>query len=205
MEALETLVEPSSQGDPMSALCWTCKSTRRLAKELSQEGHRVSHTKVYQLLQQLNYSLQSIRKTREGISHPDRNEQFEYINQQVRLFQNQINLWFQLMPRKRNGLATLPIKVANTNPKGSLKKSVCMILWIKTWVKHSPMVGIYDVTQNCGWVSVGVDHDTVEFAIATLRQWWEHMGKQMYPHAQQLLITSDGGGSNSSRSRLWKT
>lgn len=204
LEALEKLVEPSSRGDPMSPLCWTCKSTRRLAKELSQEGHRVSHTKVYQLLRQLNYSLQSTRKTREGSSHPDRNKQFEYINQQVRLFQNQNQPVVSVDAKKKELVGDFANKGCEYQPKGKPEEVRVYDFVDKNLGKALPY-GIYDVTQNCGWVSVGVDHDTAEFAIATLKQWWEHMGKQMYPHAQQLLITADGGGSNSSRSRLWKT
>ena len=203
LEALKKLVEPSRRGDPMSPLCWTCKSTRRLAKELSQEGHRVSHTKVYQLLRQLNYSLQSTRKNQEGSSHPDRDKQFEYINQQVQFFQRHNQPVVSVDAKKKEMVGNFANKGREYQPKGK-PEEVCVYDFVDKNLGKAIPYGIYDVTQNCGWVSVGVDHDTAEFAIATLKQWWERMGKQMYPHAQQLLITADGGGSNSSRSRLWK-
>jgi Rhodopirellula transposase DDE domain len=188
----------------MSPLRWTCKSTRRLAKELSQQGHIVSHTKVSQLLRELNYSLQSTRKTREGDTHPDRNAQFEYINQQVRLFQMHNQPVVSVDAKKKELVGDFANSGREYQPKGKPEDVRVHDFPDQHLGKVIPY-GVYDLTQNCGWVSVGVDHDTAEFAVATLQQWWQRMGKQTYPDAHQLLVTADAGGSNSSRSRLWKS
>jgi hypothetical protein len=164
----------------------------------------VSHTKVSQLLHQLNYSLQSTRKTREGDSHRDRNAQFEYINQQVRLFQSHHQPVVSVDAKKKELVGNFANSGREYQPQGKPQEVRVHDFPDKDLGKVIPY-GVYDLTQNCGWVSVGVDHDTAEFAIATLQQWWQRMGQQMYPCAQQLLITADAGGSNSSRFRLWKT
>lgn len=203
LEDLDALVEPTTRGDPMSPLRWTCKSTRRLAKELHQQGHAVSHRKVGQLLQSLNYSLQGTRKTREGRSHPDRNAQFAYINACIKDFQKQAQPVVSVDTKKKELIGDFANGGQEYQPQGCPVQVRVYDFVDKRLGKAIPY-GIYDLTQNCGWVSVGVDHDTAEFAVATLQQWWQRMGKPRYPQAQQLLITADGGGSNSSRSRLWK-
>lgn len=186
-DALEVLVEPTTRGDPMSPLRWTCKTTRRLAEELVKQGHEVSHTKVAQLLDDLGYSLQGTRKTREGSSHPDRNAQFEYINEQVKSFQERGQPVVSVDTKKKELVGDFANKGREYRPKGKPEQ-----------------VRVYDLTTNSGWVSVGKDHDTGAFAVATLHQWWRNMGCAVYPNARELLIMADGGGSNGSRCRLWK-
>jgi hypothetical protein len=201
--ALDALVEPMARGDPMSPLRWTCKSTRRLAKELCQQGHQVSHSKVAQLLKELNYSLQGTRKVREGSLHPERNAQFEYINAQVKDFQQRGQPVISIDTKKKELVGDFSNGGREYQPQGCPEEVRVHDFMDKRLGKAIPY-GVYDVTQNCGWVSVGVDHDTAEFAMATVQQWWQRMGREMYPNAQQLLINADGGGSNGSRSRLWK-
>jgi hypothetical protein len=203
VKALDALVEPTTRGDPMSPLRWTCKSTRRLAKELGRQGHRVSHSKVGQLLKALNYSLQGTRKTQEGTSHPDRNAQFEYINARVKDFQQRGQPVVSVDTKKKELVGDFANSGREYQPQGAPERVRVHDFVDKRLGKAIPY-GVYDMTQNCGWVSVGVDHDTAEFALATVQQWWQRMGCRMYPKAQQLLITADGGGSNGSRSRLWK-
>jgi Rhodopirellula transposase DDE domain len=203
LKALDALVEPTTRGDPMSPLRWTCKSTRRLAKELCREGHPVSHTKVGHLLKELDYSLQAPRKTREGTSHPDRNAQFEHINARVKDFQQRGQPVVSVDTKKKERVGDFANGGREYQPKGS-PEQVRVYDFIDKHLGKAIPYGVYDMTQNCGWVSVGVDHDTAEFAVATLQRWWHQMGQRMYPQAQQLLITADGGGSNGSRLRLWK-
>ena len=203
LQALDALVEPTARGDPMSPLRWTCKSTRRLAKELCQQGHPVSHSKVGQLLNALHYSLQGTRKTREGMAHPDRNAQFEYINAQVKDFQHRGQPVVSVDTKKKELVGDFANGGREYQPQGVPEPVRVHDFPDKHLGKVIPY-GVYDLTQNCGWVSVGIDHDTAEFAVATVQQWWQRMGQPMYPTAQQVLITADGGGSNGSRSRLWK-
>jgi DDE family transposase len=203
LKALDALVEPTTRGDPMSPLRWSCKSTRRLAKELCREGHPVSHTKVGHLLKDLDYSLQATRKTREGASHPDRNAQFEYINARVKDFQQCGQPVVSVDTKKKERVGDFANGGREYQPKGSPER-VRVYDFIDKHLGKAIPYGVYDMTQNCGWVSVGVDHDTAEFAVATLQRWWQQMGQRRYPQAQQLLITADGGGSNGSRLRLWK-
>lgn len=203
LQALDALVEPTTRGDPMSPLRWTCKSTRRLAKELGRQGHHVSHSTVGQLLKALHYSLQGTRKTREGAAHPERNAQFEYIHARVKDFQHRGQPVVSVDTKKKELVGDFANGGREYQPQGTPERVRVHDFLDKQWGKAIPY-GVYDLTQNCGWVSVGVDHDTADFAGATLQQWWQRMGQGMYPHAQQLLITADGGGSNSSRSRLWK-
>ena len=201
--ALEALVEPLTRGDPESPLRWTCKSTRVLATELCLQNHPLSHEKVAQLLRDMDYSLQGNRKTEEGNDHPDRDEQFRYINEQVRRalaagrpvisvdtkkkelignFQNQGRQW-----RKKKS----PLEVNGHDfPDPSVPRAY--------------PYGIYDVARNTGFVNVGTDHDTGAFAVASIRGWWRVEGKRLYPNARRLLITADGGGSNGYRLRSWK-
>jgi hypothetical protein len=202
-ELLEFLVEPLTRGDPESPLRWTCKSTRTLALELSGRKHPISHEKVAQLLREMQYSLQSNRKTEEGEDHPDRDAQFQHINKQVRL------------ALKRN----LPVISVDTKKKelvGNYDNSGRQWLPAKEPVKveghdfpgsevpRAYPYGIYDLGRNAGFVNVGTDHDTGTFAVASIRGWWRVEGRQIYPQAAKILITADGGGSNGSRLRLWK-
>ncbi|RKT47601.1 DDE family transposase [Thiocapsa rosea] len=203
LEALEALVEPSARGDPMSPLRWTCKSTRKLAEALARQGHGVSHSKVAQLLKQLDYRLQGTRKCLEGNSHPDRDAQFRYINRCVRVFQRAGQPVISVDAKKKELVGPFANRGREYRPKGQPEPVRTHDFADKALGKVCPY-GIYDLTDNRGWVSVGVDHDTAQFAVASIRRWWARMGHQCYPHAQSLLITADGGGSNASRNRLWK-
>jgi len=203
LQALDALVEPTTRGDPMSPLRWTCKSTRRLAKELGRQGHHVSHSTVGQLLKALNYSLQGTRKTREGTAHPDRNAQFESIHAQVKDFQHRGQPVISVDTKKKALVGDFAHGGREYQPQG-VPERVRMHDFLDKHLGKAIPYGVYDMTQNCGWVSVGVDHDTAEFAVATVQQWWQRMGQRMYPQAPQVLMTADGGGSNGSRSRLWK-
>ena len=203
LEALEKMIDSQTRGDPQSPLRWICKSTRAIAKQLSKKRHPVSHMKVAQLLHDLKFSLQSNRKTEEGSDHPERDAQFRHINTAVKkslrqglpvisvdtkkkeLIGNYDNAGQQWLPAKQ------PINVQGhdfPNPQ----------------VPRAYPYGIYDLARNAGFVNVGTDHDTGKFAVASIRGWWCHEGKKIYPGAQKLLITADAGGSNGSRLRLWK-
>jgi len=200
---LEELVEPLARGDPESPLRWTCKSLRSLAGELRAQKHPVSHEKVAHLLREMDYSLQGNRKTEEGGDHPDRDAQFEHINEQVR----------------RALAAGRPVISVDTKKKelvGNFENQGRQ--WRKTKspervnghdfpapsVPRAYPYGIYDLGRNHGFVNVGTDHDTAAFAAASIRGWWRAEGKRLYPHAGELLMTADGGGSNGYRLRLWK-
>ena len=203
ISALDALVEPTARGDPMSPLRWTCKSTRKLAKELSRQGHKVSHTKVAQLLQSLDYSLQGTRKTKEGSSHPDRNAQFEVINNRVKHFHSLGHPVISVDAKKKENIGDFANTGKEYQPKGSPEIVRVYDFTDKQLGKIAPY-GIYDQFTNSGWVSVGIDHDTAQFAVESIRRWWLRMGCRLYPNASRLLITADGGGSNGSRCRLWK-
>ena len=201
--AMERMIDPETRGDPESPLRWTCKSTRTLAAQLSRQRHPISHTKVAQLLHDLGYSLQGNRKTEEGEDHPDRDAQFRYINTTVKralakgapvvsvdtkkkeLVGNYANGGEQWLPEKT------PVKVKGHDFPGPD-------------VPRAYPYGIYDLGQNTGFVNLGMDHDTGAFAVASIRGWWRHEGRRLYPEAKDLLITADAGGSNGSRLRLWK-
>lgn len=200
---LESLVEPLTRGDPESPLRWTCKSTRRLADEMVHKGHRISARKVAGLLYELGYSLQANEKAREGVSHPDRNAQFEYINTMVKTFQKKLNPVISVDTKKKELVGNFKNGGQEWQPKGQPEQVLVHDFEDKKLGKAIPY-GVYDITKNEGWVSVGIDHDTSDFAVDTILQWWKRMGKTSYPGAKELLITADGGGSNSSRSRLWK-
>ena len=174
--ALEALVEPTTRGDPMSPLRWTCKSTRNLAKALTDQGHKVSHTKVAQLLEDLDYSLQSIRKTLEGTSNPDRDAQFRYINRCVKVFQRAGQPVISVDAKKKELVGNFANKGREYRPKGRAEKVRTHDFADKELGKVCPY-GVYDMTDNRGWVSVGVDHDTAQFAVESIRRWWNHMGK----------------------------
>jgi hypothetical protein len=201
--AIDALMDGSTRGDPQSPLRWTNKSTRTLAAELARQRHPVSHTKVAQLLREDGYSLQANRKTLEGSDHPDRDAQFRHINCEVakclrrglpvisvdtkkkELVGNYDNTGRQWLPGKR------PLKVQGHDFPGPD-------------VPRAYPYGIYDIGQNSGFVNIGTDHDTSAFAVASIRGWWRQEGRHLYPNANRILITADGGGSNGSRLRLWK-
>jgi transposase len=200
---LEALVEPTTRGDPQSPLRWTCKSVRRLAEELRAQGHQVSPQVVGNLLHEADYSLQGTRKTREGGKHPDRNAQFEHIAARVRDFQKRHQPVISVDAKKKELVGDFKNAGREWHPKGQ-PPPVRVYDFIDPQLGKAIPYGVYDVRANLGWVSVGVDHDTPAFAVATIRAWWLQMGSQMYPKAQELLITADSGGSNSTRARLWK-
>ena len=203
LKDLETHVNPSTRGDPQSPLLWTCKSTRNLAEALIEQGHRVSHQTVARLLRAMGYNLQVNRKTREGASHPDRDAQFEYIARQVRSFQRRGQPVVSVDTKKKELVGDFKNPGREWQPEGSPEEVRCKDFIDKALGKVAPY-GVYDQTANEGWVSVGIDHDTAQFAAESLRRWWLNMGRRVYPRATDLLVTADGGGSNGSRSRLWK-
>jgi transposase len=203
LQDLEQLVEPLSRGDPESPLRWTCKSVRRLADELQRQGHSVSHELVANLLQELGYSLQANRKTREGMAHPDRNAQFEHIQAEVQAFQRAGQPVISVDTKKKELVGDFKNGGRELCPQGDPELVRVHDFVIPELGKVAPY-GVYDVTHNLGWVNVGIDHDTAAFAVASIRRWWQRMGQPRYPRAQQVLITADGGGSNGSRVRLWK-
>jgi len=203
ISALDSLVEPTARGDPMCPLRWTCKSTRKLAQELRHQGHRISHTKISQLLRAMGYSLQGTRKTKEGSSHPDRNAQFEYIYSRVTSFQKAGQPVISVDAEKKELVGDFANPGREYQPAGHPERVRVYDFIDKDLGKITPY-GVYDPLTNTGWVSVGVDHDTAQFAVESIRRWWIRMGSRNYPEATELLITADGGGSNGSRCRLWK-
>jgi transposase len=201
---LEALVEPATRGDPQSPLRWTSKSTRKLAEELQTRGHQIEARTVAGLLTELGYSLQALRKTREGGTHPDRDAQFGYINEQTQAFQAQGYPVVSVDAKKKELVGDFKNGGREWHPRGAPERVRVYDFVDQARGKAIPY-GVYDVTANTGWVSVGVDHDTAEFAVATLRRWWEQMGTEAYPQATHVLVIADGGGSNGTRTRLWKT
>jgi hypothetical protein len=200
---LEALLEATTRGDPQSPLRWTCKSTRNLAEELKRQGHGVSYRTVAALLHDMDYSLQANRKTREGSSHPDRNAQFEYISRRVRAFQRAGQPVVSVDSKKRELVGDFKNAGQEWRPAGTPEKVRAKDFPDKRLGKVTPS-GVYDLTYNEGWVSVGIDHNTSLFATETLRRWWYEMGAPLYPDADRLLVTADAGGSNGYRCRLWK-
>jgi hypothetical protein len=200
---LDALLDPATRGDPVSPLCWTCKSTTRLARELQAQGHQVSQATVWRLLDGLGYSMQSNRKGREGSEHPDRDAQFGFISSSARGF-------------LQRGLPVISVDTKKKELVGNFKNAG------REWQKKGEPVrvnmhdfadpqlgkvipyGVYDIGRNQGWVAVGISHDTAEFAVGAIRRWWTKMGQPTYPDATDILITADGGGSNGTRVRLWK-
>jgi transposase len=200
---LRRLVDPATRGDPMSPLLWTCKSTRNLADALVESGHDISHQTVGRLLTDLGYSLQSNRKTEEGKDHPDRDAQFEHINGRVRRYQRRGQPVVSVDTKKKEIVGNYKNPGREREPKDHPRRVKSKDFPDKDLGKVSPY-GIYDLTANEGWVNVGIDHDTAEFAVESIRRWWYRMGRTVYPGATELLITADSGGSNGSRNRLWK-
>jgi hypothetical protein len=201
--ALDTLVDPATRGHPESPLRWTCKSTGKLAEELQAQGHAVSDRTVARLLKQAGYSLQANRKTREGASHPDRNAQFEYINRQVIAHGKRDQPVVSVDTKKKELVGEFKNVGEEWQPKGEPEEVKVHDFPDKKLGKAIPY-GVYDLARNEGWVSVGIDHDTAQFAAASIGRWWRAMGCRRYPRATELMITADGGGSNGSRNRLWK-
>jgi len=204
LQALDALVEPTARGDPVSPLRWTCKSTRQLEAELQAQGFHISHTKVGQFLKALGYSLQSTRKRYEGTSHPDRDAQFAYIHARVKAFQQRNQPVVSVDTKKKEVVGNFANKGREYQPQGRPEEVEAYDFPSLATGKGIPY-GMYDMTANTGWVSVGTTHDTAQCAVATLRQWWLRMGCVTYPHATELLLTADSGGSNGTRGRLWKT
>ena len=203
LSALEALVEPTTRGDPENPLRWTCLSTRQLAAALEKQGYRIGRQTVAYLLDELGYSLQGNQKTKEGSGHPDRDAQFRYIHDQVESFQRRGQPVVSVDTKKKELVGDFKNGGKEWRPKGDPEPVRVYDFVDKLLGKANPY-GVYDPTANEGWVSVGVDHDTAEFAVESLRRWWAHMGCARYPMAKQLLVTADGGGSNGSRVRLWK-
>jgi transposase len=203
LKALQALLEASTRGEPQSPLLWTSKSTRHLAEALAQQGHQVSHHTVARLLEELNYSLQANRKTQEGSSPPDRNAQFEHINKQVQAFQKRGQPVVSVDAKKKELIGDFKNAGREWHPQGQPVKVRSKDFVDQHLGKGIPY-GVYDITANNGWVSVGIDHDTAQFASESLRRWWQQMGSRVYSKAKALLVTADAGGSNGYRIRLWK-
>jgi len=203
LKALETLVDSTTRGDPQCSLRWTCKSTRNLADELVRQGYSITHTTVAHLLEELGFSLQANRKTREGKDHPDRNAQFEYIAKKVRSFQKRHQPVISVDTKKKELVGDFKNAGREWRPRGQPEEVRSKDFPDKELGKTIPY-GVYDLQKNEGWVNVGIDRDTAEFATESIFRWWQRMGSLGYPSATELLITADSGGSNSSRSRLWK-
>jgi transposase len=202
---LQQLVELTTIGDPMQPLLWTCKSTKNLSQELKNLGFDISDRTVSHLLHKLGYSLQSNRKILEGKQHPDRNVQFEYINKKIKEFQANNSPVISIDAKKKELVGNFKNAGQEWHLTGEPENVNVHDFESGKRNKKAIPYGVYDVTWNAGWVSVGVDHDTAEFAVESLRKWWVKMGYEYYPAAKQLLIIADSGGSNSSRGRLWKT
>jgi hypothetical protein len=203
LTALESLIEPVTRGDPESALRWTCKSTRRLADELTRRGHSAGRGTVAALLHAAGYSLQANRKTREGLSHPDRDAQFRYIDRMVRSRMRRGRPAVSVDTKKKELVGDFKNGGREWRPKGEPEPVRVHDFADKTLGKVIPY-GVYDICNDQGWVSVGIDHDTAQFAANSIRRWWARMGCRRFRRAGELLITADGGGSNGSRCRLWK-
>jgi transposase len=203
LDDLRALLEPATRGDPEVPLLWTSKSTRHLAEELVELGHQVSHDTVGRLLEEIGYSLQANRKTLEGKDHPDRDAQFEYINQQVHAFRGARQPVISVDAKKKELIGDFRNSGREWYRRGEPEEVRAKDFPDKQLGKAIPE-GVYDLVRNEGWVSVGIDHDTAEFAAASIRRWWEEMGSMVYPRARRLLITADAGGSNGYRSRWWK-
>ncbi len=200
---LEELLESTTRGDPEAPLRWTSKSVRRLTAELERKKHQVSHQVVADLLHALGYSLQANRKTKEGSSHPDRNAQFEHLNKKVKWCLSRAQPVISVDTKKKELVGDFKNNGQELRPKGDPER-VRVHDFVDLELGRATPYGVYDLGRNSGWVSVGMDHDTAEFAVETIRRWWRSMGRPAYPATKRLLITADAGGSNGSRLRLWK-
>ena len=202
-DALERLVDPLTRGDPESPLRWTTKSKEKFSAALREQGYRMSATRVGLRLRAMGYSLRSVRKTREGSSHPDRNAQFEHINATAEKYQRRNQPVISVDTKKKELVGDFKNAGKEWQPKGS-PENVLVHDFPGDSVGKAIPYGVYDLTRNEAWVSVGRDHDTPKFAVASIRQWWKKMGERSYPRAKELFITADAGGSNGYRSRAWK-
>ena len=202
-EELDRLVNPTTRGDPMSPLKWTCKSLRNLEKELEKLGHKVSYRVIGELLKEMGYSLQGSRKTLEGTGHPERNAQFEYINAESLRFFNECQPVISIDTKKKEVVGNFKNQGREWQPQGEPEKVSTHDFPSEELGRVAPY-GVYDVWRNEGRVSVGIDHDTAEFAVQSIRRWWYSMGQSVYPQARRILITADCGGSNGYRLKLWK-
>ncbi len=200
---LESLLASTTRGDPQAPLRWTCKSVRQLTAELRRMKHWVSHQVVADLLPQLGYRLQANRKTKEGASHPDRNAQFEHLNRKVTWCLRRCQPVISVDTKKRELVGDFKNQGREWRPKGQ-PELVRVHDFVDPELGRATPYGVFDVGRNSGWVSVGMDHDTAEFAVETIRRWWRSMGRPAYPQATRLLITAAAGGSNGARLRLWK-
>jgi hypothetical protein len=200
---LDALVDPTTRGDPMSPLRWTCKSTTKLAIELNGQGHKISARAVAGLLKKQGYSLQSNLKTKEGTTHPDRNAQFEHINDLTKTFSRRGQPVISVDTKKKELVGDYKTAGREWSPAGS-PETVQMHDFPDPRIGKAIPYGVYDVNGNEGWVNVGIDHDTPDFAVEAIRTWWKRMGSRRYPNATELMITADSGGSNSARARGWK-
>jgi hypothetical protein len=203
LDRLDSLIEPGTRGDPESPLRWTTKSTRKLARELTAMGHDISHSVVAKMLRSAGFSLQGTRKTLEGAQHPDRDAQFRYINSRAQEFLAAGEPVISVDTKKRELVGRFTQAGREWQPSGDPEQVSTYDFPSLAEGKAIPY-GVYDIADDSAWVSVGVDHDTSVFAVATIEQWWEQMGKTKYPDARRLLITADGGGSNGQRPWLWK-
>jgi len=202
-KALDKLMEPYTSGDPMRPLRWTCKSTAKLAGELETQGFSISPRTVSTLLKEQGYSLQNNRKRHEGNQHPDRDGQFKYIADTTEAFQSRGCPVISVDTKKKELIGNYKNPGVEWSPQGS-PVEVDAYDFIDPLKGKVIPYGIYDTTYNLGWVNLGTDHDTAQFAVASIMRWWENMGEWMYPDAREILILADGGGSNGSRNRLWK-
>jgi len=203
LSTLDAIVEPTAKGDPMSPLRWTTKSTRRLSEMLNEESFQVSPRQVCRLLHELEYQLAANRKSLEGGTNPDRNTQFEFINEQAALFLKRGWSVISVDAKKKELIGNYRQNGRVWRPKGDPELVKVYDFIDKKLGKATPY-GIYDLKKNLGWVNVGIDHDTAEFAVESIRRWYKYLGKELYPNAKDLYVTADGGGSNGSRNRLWK-
>jgi hypothetical protein len=202
--AIEAIVDPSTRGDPMAPLKWTSKSLKKIQDELGRAGYKASADAISKILrEQLGYTLQALKKTREGSSHEDRNAQFEHLNQKCREFQDRSQPVISVDAKKKELVGDFKNAGREWQPKGQPEEVRGHDFEDKKLGKAIPY-GVYDIGQNQGWVSVGIDHDTAQFAIQSIGSWWNQMGRLTYPAATELLITADAGGSNGYRARLWK-
>jgi len=201
---LETLVEPTTRGDPESPLRWTTKSLRKLAEELKKLGHKVSHPRVADMLHTLGYSLQANKKTIEGTDdHPDRDDQFKHINEKCKTFQGEKQPVISVDSKKKEAIGNFKNSGRELRPKKDPIHVNVYDFVDKELGKVNPY-GVFDINNNIGWVNVGIDNDTASFAVESIRRWWYMMGCKVYPEARKLMITADCGGSNGNRVRLWK-
>ena len=200
---LDALVEPTTRGDPMSPLGWTCKRTYRLAEELQQQGHEVSQRSVCDLLTQMEYRLQSTRKTREGGQHEDRDAQFAHIARTVAEYPMTGDPVVSVDTEKKALIGDFKDAGKQWQPKGT-PEEVRVPDFIDPELGKGAPHGVYDLTANAGWVNVGIDHDAAEFAVESIRRWWRETGEATYPRAARVLITADCGGSKGHRVRLWR-